>query len=685
MKKTVLSISVATLLASTLCAEDVKLPTINVIGGSEESLSHIPGSSTVITQETLEETKPLSLQDALKKTSGVHAVETDGYGFYPRITIRGIGSDMSKKVLLLEDGAPIALGPYTDPAAYYHPPVERMERIEILKGSGSLAHGPSNIGGVINYITKQPRDGSSVVFTAGNYNYKSLLAEYGVVIDNYSFSISALTKEGDGWRDMPFDATDVVIKGALKLNDNNTLGIKLTHYEHEAAHTYLGLTQKEYEQDYKQNKAQNDLMFVERDSLDLTHQYFSDSGFGVKTLAYYNKATRDWWRQNNSFNSVTGYNDMNSNADGRLREFEVMGIDSRALFDYTLFDIDNSAEFGIKLHQETMKNQRGRTADQYTYVIDTSYTSGSYLNGIREQDTREAEAITLFAQNRLYIGENTTITPGFRVEKYEQTRKIDSWNGSATATSTKTDNTEFIPGIGATHKFAKEATLFGGVHKGFAPPRVADAIASDGDAVDLDAERSTNYEIGLRGHTQNANYEVTLFRLDFANQIAPNSDSGGQLTNAGETLNQGLELSGGVDLGAGFALSGNYTYLETAEIKSNNQGRAGNRLSYAPEHLLNLMANYKTASWGTGVTFSYVSEQFSDFDETEIGTADGKKGIIPSYNLWDVNAWYVLNKNAKLNLAIKNLTDETYIASRAPGGINPGMGLNAQASLKVSF
>ncbi|MDY0122001.1 MAG: TonB-dependent receptor, partial [Sulfurimonas sp.] len=590
------------------------------------------------------------------------------------------------KVLLLEDGAPIALGPYTDPAAYYHPPVERMERIEILKGSGSLAHGPSNIGGVINYITKQPRDGSNIVFTAGNYNYKSLLAEYGVVIDNYSFSISALKKEGDGWRDMPFDATDVVIKGALKLNDNNTLGIKLTHYEHEAAHTYLGLTQKEYEQDYKQNKAQNDLMFVERDSIDLTHQYFSDSGLGIKTLAYYNKATRDWWRQNNSFNDTTGYNDMDSDADGRLREFEVMGIDSRALFDYTLFDIDNSAEFGIKLHQETMKNKRGRTVDQYTYAINTSYDeSGKYLDGIREKDTREAEAITLFAQNRLYIGENTTVTPGFRVEKYEQTRKIDSWYGSATATSTKTDNTEFIPGIGATHKFAKEVTLFGGAHKGFAPPRVADAIDNDGDAVALDAERSTNYELGLRGTLQNAHYEATYFRLDFANQIAQDSLSGGQLTNAGETLNQGLELSGDIDLGKGFALAGNYTYLETAEIKSNNEGRAGNRLSYAPEHLLNLMANYKTASWGTGVTFSYVSEQFSDFDETKIGTADGKKGIIPSYNLWDVNAWYVLNKNAKLNLAIKNLTDEKYIASRAPGGINPGMGLNAQASLKVSF
>lgn len=683
MKKTVLSISVATLLASTLYAEEVKLPTINVVGDSEESLSHIPGSSTLITQETLEETKPLSLQDALKKTSGIHAVETDGYGFYPRITIRGIGSDMSKKVLLLEDGAPIALGPYTDPAAYYHPPVERMERIEILKGSGSLAHGPSTIGGAVNYVTKQPRDGSNIVFATGNFGYKSLLAEYGVIFDKYSFSISALSKEGDGWRDMPFDATDVVVKGAVAINDNNTLGIKLTHYEHEAAHTYLGLTQREYDENYKQNKATNDMIFVERDSVDITHQYFSDSGLGVKTLFYYNKASRDWWRDGFDFNSTTGLNTMRGDSEqGRLRTFEVMGVDSRLTVDYNTFGFTNNAELGVKLHKEEMHNRRTNSA------LAGSQTTA---NGLRQDDKRYAEAVTLFAQNTLHISNKTAITPGFRAERYNQKRDVTIYDGDGPS-STKTDNTEFIPGIGATHTFAQEATLFAGVHKGFAPPRVADAISNDGSAVDLDAERSTNYEIGLRGRTENANYEVAFFRLDFENQIVQATESGGagtQSTNAGKTLNQGIELSGDIYLGDGFSFTGNYTYLESAKLAStriiDGINRDGNRLTYAPEHLVNFMANYRETTWGAGIAYSHVSEQYSDLQNTIVGSADGKAGIIPAYNLWDINAWYVLNKNARLNIAIKNLTDEKYIASRAPEGIMPGMGLNAQASLKVSF
>lgn len=688
MKRKALSITAATLLTSTLSANEVKLPVINVLGDSEASLEHIAGSSTIISQETLEKTQPLSLQDALRKTPGIHGVETDGYGFYPRITIRGIGSDMSRKVLLLEDGAPIALGPYTDPSAYYHPPVERMERIEILKGSGSIAHGPSNIGGVINYITKQPRDGANIVMSAGNFGYNSLLAEYGIVEDDYSFSISALKKEGDGWRDMAFDAKDVVVKGALNINDNNTIGVKLTHYEHDAAHTYLGLSQKEYEEDYEQNKAKNDMMYIERDGVDLTHLYVADSGFSLKTLAYYNQVTRDWWRQNISTGTNAaviannGYYGLSNNSDGRLRDFEVLGIDSRALVAFDTAGMENNAEVGVKFHTETMDNKRVRTLSQYTYDIDTS----AGVNGVSEDDRRKANAITVFAQDAISVTQNTVVTPGVRVEKYEQTRDIKSWGGGVpTPTSTTTDNTEFIPGLGVTHKFAKEANLFAGVHKGFAPPRVQDAVLTNGDAVDLEAERSTNYELGLRGAIASGHYEVTYFRLDFENQIAADSFSGGGLTNAGSTLNQGLEFAGDYYLTENVSVAGNYTYLATAEITSNNEGREGNRLSYAPEHLVNLMANYETKIWGAGLGYSHVSEQFSDFDETQIGSADGKKGIIPSYDLWDVNAWYVINKNAQLNLAVKNLTDEKYIASRAPGGINPGMGMNAQASLRISF
>lgn len=262
---------------------------------------------------------------------------------------------------------------------------------------------------------------------------------------------------------------------------------------------------------------------------------------------------------------------MDDNSDGCLREFEVMGIDSRALFAFDTAGMEHEAEVGAKLHTETMKNKRERATDQYSYIIDTAENSANYLNGMREDDVRKADAITLFMQDTIYVTQETTVTPGVRVEKYEHTREINSWGGGVqTPTTTTSDNTEVIPGLGATHKFAKEANLFAGVHKGFAPPRVADAISNDGDAVQLDAERSTNYEIGFRGMLENARNEVTCFRLDFENQIISQSESigsgGNGQTNGGETLNEGLEFSGDMAINENISLMANYTYLATAEF-----------------------------------------------------------------------------------------------------------------------
>ncbi|MDP3119796.1 MAG: TonB-dependent receptor [Sulfuricurvum sp.] len=662
-------------------SEPVVLPAINIIGDTK-ILDDIPGSGEIIDSKKLEQTQPLSTQDALRRIAGVHVVDTEGYGFYPRITIRGIGSDMSKKVLLLEDGAPIALGPYTDPAAYYSPPIERMDSIEVLKGSGSLAFGPSTIGGAINYITRNP-EGGRIKVSGGTDNYRNMLAEYGGTWGDTTASVSVLHKQGDGWRDMPFEITDVVLKAGTAIDNKNFVGIKLTRFDQEATHTYLGLTEKEYEQNYQQNKAQNDKMYVKRDSIDLNHEYDFGSG-SWKTLAYWNTATRDWWRENFTFNAGTGVNGLTGQEQGRLREFDVMGIDSRVTFAHETFGIKNDTELGIRFHTEEMVNRRTNNAPAGSHTI---------TSPLREDDTRKADAIALFAQNKFHVTDTTTITPGVRVESYEQTRDIRTWDSVAKGTTTKTDNTEIIPGLGATHQLNSATTLFAGVHKGFAPATVADAVGNDGVSRDLDAEESINYEIGLRGKWEKGNYEVTLFRLDFKNQIVSTTESGGSgsspLTNAGETLNQGIEFSADYSIGNGFTLAGNYTWLKDAKLNStrlmNGIDRNGNRLTYAPEHLINAQFGYEAPRWNTNVGYSYVSEQFADLQNTENATANGKAGIIPSYGIWNVNARVKLNSNIDLFGSVRNLTDEKYIASRAPEGIFPGLGRMMEFGIEGRF
>ncbi|KIM11637.1 MAG: hypothetical protein KU37_05455 [Sulfuricurvum sp. PC08-66] len=686
MRSTHISIVAAALVSAPLFAsEEVKLPTIELFGSQESAMHYVAGSTTLITQEVLEKSVPLSLQDALRKTAGIHAIETDGYGFYPRITVRGIGSDMSKKVLLLEDGAPIALGPYTDPAAYYHPPVERMERVEILKGSGTLAHGPSTIGGAINYITKQPREGFSGLVGLGNLGYRVVGAEYGTKVGDTTLGISLLKKEGDGWRNMPFDVTDLVVKAATPLDEHNSLGVKYTQYAQESMHTYLGLTQNEYSSDHTQNKATTDKMFLERSSLDVTHEFFGLGGVTLKTLAYYNQARRDWWRDGVDFNATTGLNTMKGDAEqGRLRTFDIKGIDSRATLDIAWGALENSTEIGAKYHNEVMHNRRTNSAIAGSYSI---------TSALREDDVRKAEAYTLFGENRMVIAELFSLTAGLRVERYYQTREIRRYNNVDVGTTTSVVNTEIIPGVGATFMPTKEITIFAGAHRGFAPPRVQDAVTNDGTAVALEAERSINYELGLRATMQDSSFEVTAFSLDFENQIVQATESGGSGTigtNAGKTLNQGIELAFASNLPMDISVGANYTYLPVAKLTSTRIiggiDRNGNRLTYAPEHLANLFVGYQhAASWGTQLGYSYVSEQFSDLANSVDGSANGKTGLLSAYGVWDASGWIQFNKNTKIHLAAKNLTNEKYIASRAPDGIMSGMGLNLQASIRVLY
>ena len=661
-----------------------KLPTIEVIGTTAEALDTVPGSTIVITAEKLEATRPLSTQDALRREPGVHAVETEGYGFFPRIGIRGLNPDMSKKVMLLEDGAPIALGPYTDPAAYYHPPIERMERIDVLKGSGSLRYGPSTIGGAINYVTKNPpyEPGGSLTLTGGNQDFRSLLFDYGGTWDNATAGISYLKKTGDGTRrNSDFDVDDLVLKTGFGIGPNQFVGVKLTYYNQDSQSTYLGLTQREFAEDPRQNKAAHDRIEVERYSVDLNHELQITPDLAWRTLIYANNATRDWWREDFDFNAGTGLNEMRGTNGGRLREFTVAGVDTRLELNHLALGIHNETEFGVRLHTEEMNNQRvnGATADARSGVM-------------REDDRREADALAAFLQNRVHFTDRLAVTPGLRVEHYRQERTIHRWNNQNVNLTNKSRNTEWVPGIGATYRAADALVLFGGVHRGFAPPRVADAIASDGVAIDLKAERSNNYEIGVRGSLPRLSYEIAAFRYDFSNQIIQASQAGGatsELTNAGETLNQGFEVGIGADLGWGFGLDANWTHVATAKLDSTRIiggiDRKGNRLPYAPENLVNATLSYRQDNWGAGLSYQFVDEQFADFANTREGSANGMTGLIPSYSLWHLNGDYQLTERVKMFASVKNLFDKKYMASRAPQGIFPGLERLITAGVKMDF
>jgi Fe(3+) dicitrate transport protein len=211
--------------------------------------------------------------------------------------------------------------------------------------------------------------------------------------------------------------------------------------------------------------------------------------------------------------------------------------------------------------------------------------------------------------------------------------------------------------------------------------------ASNGVALDglsdqnLDGERSTNYELGLRGKQGAITYEAAAFVMDFSNQVVTgNSDPNLSQSNGGETEHLGMELLLAYDIGSGFYIDTNATFIPTSEFKTGEN--SGNRLPYAPRVIANVALSYESDNLSGAFTVHHRGEQYGDANNTEDIPDDAAGGIwgglLPAYTLLDVTARYAVNKKMKLFGAVKNLTNKRYIT-----GLRQGIYVGPERSFEI--
>lgn len=683
---------------------------IEVVGESSEVLKEVPGSVFLVSKEELRQIEPMDANEVLRRVPGVTLREDSGpVAMRLNVAIRGLNPDRSRQVLMLEDGIPIALAPYGEPEMYYSPQIDRMRRVEVLKGSGQIVHGPQTVGGVINFVTPDPSPTlhGDLNISGGQRGFFTANAVFGNSSDDQRFGwlLTGLHKRGEGFRRLFFDMDDIYGKFIWKVDSTHQLALKLGWYGEASNSTYLGLTTPMFEDDPNQNPVPFDFLSVERYSGSVTHTatlspqaVLSSSFFGYFTQRYWRR--QDFDRSDRGRNYVAVVGDpsipggaifLRNSTGNRNREFTVYGIQSNLALEHSLGDIRNRLDAGLRFVYESTDDQ---------HINGASFTASTGV--LRDDEDRFGKAVAFYVQNRFFLTEKLIVTPGLRLEHYRYARHIfrQRVNGVPTDVDIRNHDqvTSLIPGLGVSYQVHGWVTLFGGVHRGFAPPRTKDAINSDGESLNLDAELSWNYEAGVRFGSHRAfSGEVTFFRLDFENQIIPAAQSGGATTtlvNAGETLHQGVESSLRVNwhelLGGPLVLFSEvrHMYLSTAEFRRNALFQ-GNRLPYAPEHTFSFVFGVrKLDGFGFQIDANFVGDQFGDNNETVTPSADGTVGLIPSYTLWNLTVDYTIRYERfrlKPFLSVKNLGNRLYIASRAPEGIQPGLFRQVNGGVRISF
>jgi Fe(3+) dicitrate transport protein len=663
---------------SPLMAKEIELPSINVIDRQEGGASSIPGAIDIISPEEMEMIQPASLQDALKIVPGVNARDEEGYGAIPNIGIRGLSPNRSTKVLILEDGAPIQASLFLSNASYYSPPVERISSIEVLKGATGLRYGPNTIGGVINYQSKTPLKDGIVKGKLGSHGYRLLELEAGTSSEQKSMGggINLITSEANGFRNNGYRMNDILVKGGMAIGQSQWLGLKLTRYENEINTSYVGLRPDEFIHTPTKNPAPDDQFLSNRTSFDINHELEIDTSTKLKTLMYWSQLERNFWRRDvaSKTRQGTSFVDCGGTAycvTGRNRNFDMLGIDSRLFTNYQAFGIQNESEIGVRLHSETMSNKTERS----------KAGPRARTGVITGNENNDAKAVALYLQNRFLFTDQFAVTPGVRVESYRQNRK-NEMNG----VQGQANNTELVPGIGATWQLAPELQLYSSVYKGFAPAMISAAISGDGVDQKLDAERSMNIEFGFRGQAQKWTYEGAAFRMDFSNQIVNQALSGGiSKTNGGQSLHQGAEGALGYAITSAWSVLANATYIPVAEFKGGTLGPIGNRIPYTPKLTGNLGLNYSKDGLKSFLNAYHVSSQYADSANTVQESNDGTKGLIPSFTTLNWSIVYSPQKDLKLFGVVRNLFDKKFISGRSPDGIFPGAERNFELGLAYQF
>ena len=696
------------------------------VTGAPDRRKTIPGSVSYIDKEQLDRQSHTDIHRVLSQVPGVIFTEEEGYGLRPNIGMRGTGTERSSKITVMEDGVLIAPAPYSAPSAYYFPTVARMEAIEIRKGSSAIQQGPFTNGGVINLLSSSiPSDfGGSINVSAGGDALRRGGVRIGGATERFGWLAEAYDQETDGFKKLDNGANtghhlqDYMVK--LRFNSGaavrrfQALELKLGRTGQQSDETYLGLTQSDFDRTPNRRYAASaeDVFDSDHDQVQLRYFLRVNKRFDLTATVYRNDFFRNWRK----LQSVQGSGlaevlddpasnptqiailrgDIDSAADelavrNNRRDYYASGLQVIGGFHP---GGGHTVEVVVRYHED--EEDRFQEEDLFAMISGRMERTTFGTPGSQSNRISSAQALAFSAQDTIVRG-NWTLTPGVRYEMIDFRR--DNFGGSdpdrtgVNLARTTSSVDVFIPGFGVSYDLGAGSRLFGGVHRGFAPP----GPGADDRA---DPEESVNYEVGYRLSRSLFDVEAVVFFNDYdnllgADTLSSGGSGSGDTFNGGEVVAYGFETVLGYDPGrargwaVGLPLSLSYTFTE-AEFRTSfasgfggwgDEVTAGDELPYLPNHQGSIGAGFVHRRASAFVNVGYLAES-----RTRPG-----QGPIPVDESTDAR-WLVdlsgnvyLPHNLRIFAHVRNLTDESYVVARRPAGLRPGLPRTASIGLGWDF
>ena len=698
---------VGALTAHPVMAEDVPNPPpaelegVKVVGNwlgeaATNAVQNHPGARTVVRREELREAGAINLRDALRRIPGVQVQESNGTGGSDvslNVGVRGLTSRLSPRSTILLDGVPLAVAPYGQPQVSMAPVgLGNLQAVDVVRGGGSVRYGPQNVGGIINFVTRDIPEtfggSAGVQFQGsekGGIRTNSNLFLGGTTQNGLGVALLYNGVHGPGFREHEDNESidDVMLKAKYAFSTEDTLSASIHHYDGQAGMPG-GLTQADYDADPFQSRRPFDDFHGRRTDYVLKYSHVDDRrSFEVQT--YYTDSFRGSHIETITANpNGTWTHQLNAYP----RNYHTFAIEPRysQLFDWG--QVTHEIGVGYRytneaMHEQTLRNNKYNSRLWYTPYDSNPYGGPYVLSG---NNTGSNEAHALYIDDTINAG-NWTITPGIR---YERIRSQWEAHPSSTVvvkgpTQRREDYSKPLPSLNVIYHVSDALKLYANAETSFGALQyfqIGQKDSTNQFASGLKPETARTYEIGSRYDSKAWGGEVSLFRINFDHELQlvgklPNQpDSHDGWTSLGATTHKGVETAGHVDLGAfddaldGLTLWGTATYTHAFYKHGSFAGRD---LPFYSRRTANLGLRYGIAQWTFNLDAFAQSKQHSpgspSFDPTRpsvyqtLPTPDGDLGDIPGWTTWNARAEYAFGpsfSNLRLGVGVKNLTDKRY-------------------------
>ena len=735
--KLLLTLAISAVSASLANAQEVDgtIEEVTIVG-SREQAQRIAGSAHYIGSDKLAQFAYSDIQRIAREVPGVAIQIEDGYGLRPNIGIRGVATERSGRITLLEDNVLIAPAPYSAPSAYYFPTVGRLSAIEVVKGPAAITQGPYTIGGALNMVsTPIPTEMSgNIVTEAGENSTYRVHATYGGRSESgLGFLLETHQWQSDGFQDIDrsdnntgLDVEDYTVKLSYAPSDSaHAIELKLQSTEQNSNQSYLGLTDRDFDNNAfrRYGISALDNIKTEHEQQILRYSYDISDSLDVSVTAYNNEHQRDWFKTEgididgsssaedfdraswanvlqaiNSGTNLSGLNPdqlqsiLNGSSDtapgsiqlrSNKREYFSRGVQVGLNFSGMIGSSLHDLEFGIRLHEdEEDRLQRNSNYRQNNgeLTLDDLGILGNAGNRVQQ-----AQALAIHIHDNIQLGD-WTLSPGLRYEDIEQKRTRFADGELRTFRDSRQNDTQaFLPGLGILYQVNDSLSLLGGAHKGFTAPS---------NSPNVDEETAFNYELGFRYQNGSLSTELIGFMSDYDNILGECTSSSGSDCTIGDAFNgdaatvAGLELLVSANLARSSSyripVSLSYTLIDgefdtdIADTDFFGSVSKGDPLPYLPENQFLASVGFEKNNWAAYLSGNYVDEvcvraSCGDFEKTD-----------NTFTV-DVSANYQFSSALNFYARVENLTSEEDILGRQPYGARPNKDRTVTAGLRFNF